>query len=89
MNDTDAPVITFPCDYPIKVMGNSGESLRDHVVTVFERHAPGFDQAGIHIRDSRNGNYQSLTITIIATGEAQLQALFEDLKANPLVKMVL
>ena len=70
-------------------MGESGEPFRDHVVTVFERHAPGFDPEGIRIRDSRDGNYQSLTIIIIATGEPQLQALFEDLKTNPLVKMVL
>lgn len=88
-HDIDSPTIEFPCDYPIKVVGETGEHFRNHVVSVFECHAPGFDETCIGIRDSRGGNYQSLTITIVATGEPQLQALFEDLKASPLVKMVL
>ena len=89
MNDSDAPTIEFPCDYPVKVMGETGDSFRSHVISVFELHAPGFDETRITIRDSSGGNYQSLTVTITATGEPQLQALFEDLKASSLVKMVL
>lgn len=89
MNEQEPPVIEFPCDYPIKVMGEAGELFRSHVISVFECHAPGFDETRINIRDSSGGNFQSLTITITATGEPQLQALFEDLKASPLVKMVL
>lgn len=89
MNETDPPVIEFPCDYPIKVMGEADERFRSHVISVFEYHAPGFDETRISVRDSRGGKFQSLTITITATGESQLQALFEDLKASPLVKMVL
>ncbi|MEH6639266.1 MAG: DUF493 domain-containing protein [Porticoccaceae bacterium] len=89
MNDSDPPRIEFPCDYPIKVLGDSGESFRSHVISVFELHAPGFDETRITMRDSSGGKFQALTITITATGEPQLQALFEDLKGSSLVKMVL
>lgn len=84
------PKIEFPCpDYPIKVMGDAGEPLRALVVEVFERHAPDFDAAAIRVKDSSKGTYQSLTVCIEATGKPQLQAIFDDLKASKLVKMVL
>lgn len=82
--------IQFPCpDYPIKVMGTAGKDLHELVVEVFHRHAPGFDSETIVIRDSAKGTFQSLTVTIEATGVDQLQAIFDDLKSNKLVKMVL
>jgi len=89
MSNTDAPKITFPCAYPIKVMGVASVELRDHVIAVMERHASGFDQAAITVRDSRNGKFQAITVTITATGTEQLQAIFEDLKTSVHVQMVL
>ncbi|HEB28899.1 MAG TPA: DUF493 domain-containing protein [Porticoccus sp.] len=89
MSDPEAPKIEFPCDYPIKVLGKAGAELHALVIEVMECHAPGFDQARITVRDSRNGTFQAITVTITATGESQLQALFDDLKVSPLVQMVL
>ena len=89
MTDPEAPRIEFPCDYPIKVMGETCEEFREHVFTVMERHAPGFDQAKVTIRDSRKATYQSVTVTITATGKAQLDAIFVDLKTSSRVRMVL
>ena len=82
--------IEFPCpNYPIKVMGDSGQELHELVITVFERHAPGFDAKAITVRDSSKATFQSLTVTIEAQGEDQLKAIFNDLKTSKLVKMVL
>ncbi|MGQ9425073.1 HP0495 family protein [Gilvimarinus sp. F26214L] len=90
MSEPQPPRIEFPChDYPIKVMGDAGAELHDWVITVMERHAPGFDVSKVTIRDSRNGRFQSVTVFITATGEPQLKALFEDLKQLDAVKMVL
>lgn len=89
MSEPDAPKIEFPCDYPIKVMGRSGESFESVILEVFERHAPGFDQQAIEARLSRNGTFTSLTITITATGPEQLHALHQDLLATGRVTMVI
>lgn len=89
MSTPEAPKIEFPCDYPIKVVGSGGGELHSLVIETMERHAPGFDQTAITVRDSRKGNFQSITVTITATGETQLQAIFADLKDHPLVQMVL
>lgn len=90
MNDQPPPKIEFPCEnYPIKIMGDAHESFHETVVTVIEKHSPGFDQTQITVRDSKNNRYQSITVFITATGEPQLKAIFEDLKTIDLVKMVL
>jgi len=89
MSPPDAPKIEFPCAYPIKVIGDAGNELHQHVMTVMERHDRGFDQATTRIRDSNKGRYQAITVTITATGVEQLSAIFEDLKTSSLVKMVL
>lgn len=90
MNEPKPPKIEFPCEaYPIKVMGVAGEAFYQHVMLVMERHAEGFDREQVTIRDSRNGRYQSLRMTITATGEPQLKAIFADLKTSSLVQMVL
>lgn len=89
MSEPRAPKIEFPCEYPIKVMGTACGEFREHVMTVMERHAPGFDQSATKVRDSRNGRYQAITVTITATGEPQLQRIFEDLKVSRHVQMVL
>lgn len=86
----DAPKIEFPCeDYPIKVLGDAGDELHQLVIEVMERHAPGFDQTRIKVKDSRNGTYQSLTVWITATGEQQLKTIHQELVASSVTKMVL
>lgn len=88
-DDQDPPGIAFPCAYPIKVLGRNVEAFRPSVIDVFERHAPGFDRQSITRRDSRRGNFVSLTVTIVATGREQLDALHRDLMQTGLVQMVL
>lgn len=85
----EAPKIEFPCDYPIKVMGVACDEFRSHVLAVMEQHAPGFERAQVVVRDSGKGRYQSMTVTITATGVAQLEAIFADLKLSKHVQLVL
>lgn len=85
----DAPRIEFPCSYPIKVIGASVEGFTDLVISIVRRHDPDFDASSVEHNDSRHGAYRSVRLIITATGEAQLQDLFADLKASGQVKMVL
>ncbi len=86
----DAPKIEFPCaDYPIKSMGAAGTEFYQLVVEIMERHAPGFDQTAITVRESSKGSFQSITVFITATGVAQLESIHQDLKASSLTKIVL
>jgi len=89
MSEPNAPKIEFPCDYNIKVIGDAADDLVDVVVAVVEVHAPGVDRDRIKISDSRTGRFVSVQLTIVATGEPQLKAIFDDLKATGRVYTVL
>lgn len=85
----DMPRIEFPCLYPIKIIGVASADFQESVVSVVERHTGKISDELIKERVSRKSNYLSITITIAATGEEQLQHIFEDLKALDSIKMVL
>ncbi|MGM0570682.1 YbeD family protein [Marinobacter sp.] len=89
MSQPEPPRIEFPCDYVIKVIGDAAPDFTEFVVSVVEGHAPGIREEHITVTDSRNGRYTSVRLTIVATGEPQLKALFEELKASGRVHMVL
>ncbi|GAA4651962.1 DUF493 domain-containing protein [Kistimonas scapharcae] len=83
-----APKIEFPCAYPLKIVGNAAPDLKAFVLQVIKKHDPSHDGSAT-LRDSKNGNYQAINVTITATGEDQLQAIFEELKASGRIQMVL
>ncbi|BES72628.1 DUF493 domain-containing protein [Marinobacter nanhaiticus D15-8W] len=89
MSEPQPPKIEFPCDYVIKVIGNAAPDFQEFVVEVVERHAPGITEADVTLNESRQGRFTSVQVKIVATGEPQLKALFEELKASGRVHMVL
>ena len=89
MNDSQAPKIEFPCNYLIKVIGDAAPDFTDFVVSVVDCHAPGVADNDVTVKDSSGGRFASVNLMIWATGEPQLKALFEELKASGRVHMVL
>jgi hypothetical protein len=81
--------LQFPTAFPIKVMGLTRDGFAQAIVTVVRKHAPEFDPATVEMRASSRGKYLSLTCTITATSRAQLDDLYRELTAHPMVVMVL
>jgi uncharacterized protein len=86
---TDPARIEFPCAYPIHIIGEADARLRTDLLAIVRRHAPDLDEAMISVRDSREGSYRSVRVTIVATGTLQLKALHAELMAHPRVRLVL
>ena len=84
----DYSVFEFPCDFPIKILGKTQDGFAQAVMVIILKHAPSFDAATIQMRSSRNSNYLSLTCTIRAESRAQLDDLYRELSAHPMVMMV-
>lgn len=82
-------LLEFPCDFPLKIMGARVGGFAQTIALVVVKHAPEFDAAAMEMRPSKAGNYLSLTCTVRATSQAQLDALYRELSAHPLVKVVL
>ncbi|MDD3528954.1 MAG: DUF493 domain-containing protein [Gallionellaceae bacterium] len=82
-------LIEFPCDFPIKVMGTRSDDFAQTVVGIVLRHAPDFAAETVEMRVSSSGNYLSVTCTVRAVSQAQLDALYMELSGHPAVKVVL
>jgi putative lipoic acid-binding regulatory protein len=89
MTEERKTLLEFPCDFPIKIMGARVDDFAQTVLGVVLRHAPDFDAATMQMRPSSKGNYLSITCTVNATSQAQLDALYVELSSHPLVKVVL
>jgi hypothetical protein len=79
---------TFPCVFPLKVMGlNSGpfESVVQAVIKKHLQETPVIFES----RSSSSGKYLSVTATFMATSREQLDALYRELNAHELVVMTL
>lgn len=86
---TEASLIDYPCDFPVKILGHTQAGFAQAVIEIVKRHAPDFDAAGVGMKPSKKGKYLSLTCVIRATSREQLDALYRDLCDHPMVVMVL
>lgn len=90
MSQPEAPKIEFPCDdYMIKVVGDAEVALRDFVHQVLVRYDSRLTVDSFTSRPSRNGRFESLTVFMRVEEEIHLSELFEVLKADQRVKMVI
>ncbi|WP_079434728.1 YbeD family protein [Zoogloea sp. LCSB751] len=89
MTEERTTLLEFPCEFPIKIMGARVDGFAQAVLEVVTVHAPDFDGASMEMRPSAKGNYLSITCTVNATSQAQLDDLYRALTAHPLVKVVL
>jgi len=89
MNRPDDSLITYPCDFPIKIMGVTQDDFAQTIADVVLLHDPEFDADKMEMRPSSKGNYLSLTVTVRATSREQLDNLYRTLSSHPMVKVVL
>ena len=89
MTKTAKTHLTFPCTFPIKVMGEQDAGLEDFVKETLEKHIQASDSIEMQSRHSTHKNYISITATFTANSKEELDNLYKLISANPAVKMVL
>ena len=82
-------LLTFPCSFPIKIMGRTQDGFAQAIVAIVQKHAPDWEPSTLEMRASKAGKYLSLTCTVNATSREQLDNLYRDLTSHPMVAMVL
>ena len=92
-NSPEESLLKFPTQFPIKAMGRTNPTepngLAQAVLVIVLKHAPDFNAATLEMRPSSAGKYLAVTATINATSKAQIDAIYLDLTAHPLVIMAL
>ena len=82
-------LLKFPTDYPIKVVGRPSAEFRARIHAVVLKHVPDVETDRISERLSENGNFLSISYTIVAESREQVVALARDLAAAEGVLMVI
>jgi len=78
-NDNQESLLEFPCEFPIKMMGRVGDGFRETAVVLVEKHTGKIADEAIKIAESRKGNFLSVTVTIVAENQEQLDNIYRDL----------
>ena len=89
MSPQDSAALSFPCAFPIKVMGAAIPEFEQRVVEIITRHAPDTPPNAFRRRASKGARYLAITVVIQAHSRAQLDALYGELTTCELVAMAL
>lgn len=82
-------LIEFPCDFPIKVMGEAHPDFAETIVAAIQVHLPDFHAGRTEMRASSGGRYISLTCMVYVTSKPQLDDIYRMLTSHPMVRVVL
>lgn len=82
-------LIEFPCDFPIKVMGETHADFANEMIKTIQGVIPSFSASQIEMRGSSGGKYISLTCTVHVTSKPQLDDIYRALTSHKMVKVVL
>ena len=72
-------LLQFPCSFPIKMMGRADAAFSNTAVGLVERHVGKVAADAIQTSQSRNGKFLSVTVTIDAKSQEQLDSIYNDL----------
>ncbi|MGH8270209.1 MAG: YbeD family protein [Steroidobacteraceae bacterium] len=75
------PLLEFPTDYPIKVIGRPSDEFRARVHAIVLRYSPLIEPERVSERLSENGNFLSISYLLRADSRDQVEALATDLKS--------
>jgi uncharacterized protein len=85
----DKPLLSFPTDYPIKVIGRPSVEFRARIHAIVLLHVPALEASHVTEHLSKNGNYLSISYAIRAESREQVSALAAALTACPEVLLVI
>ncbi len=81
--------LKFPCEFPIKMMGRDTPEFRATARSLVEKHVGELDDDRVQVALSRNGRFVSVTVTVTATSQQQLDDIYRDVTAHDDVLMAL
>ena len=81
--------LQFPCEFPIKIIGNNHPGYQANMVAILLKHVPDLIMDTIGAKESSGGKYLSVSAHFTAQSRAQVDDLYRELTAHPDVKWVL
>lgn len=82
-------LLEFPCNYPIKMMGRDTPDFHATARALVEKHTGALDDSAFQTSLSRNGRFVSITVTVNAQNQQQLDNIYREVSSNDDVLMAL
>lgn len=79
----------FPHDMTLKVFGDAGNGLEDIVCAILARHLGDFAPRNLIARPSSGGRFVAVSVDITVHDRAQVEGIYQDLSAEPRVRMAI
>ncbi len=89
MSSAKTSLLTFPCSFPIKVIGKDIDEFELFVVGIVSKHIGRITKESVTSTQSGGGKYISVTITFIAESQEQVDSVYRELSKHERVLMVL
>ncbi len=86
---SEESAIEFPCEFPIKMMGRDTPEFRMTARVLIENHVGPVGEEAIRVNLSGKGNFVSITVTVTATSQKQLDDIYRDVSGHDDVLMAL
>ena len=86
---SEESAIEFPCKFPIKMMGRDTPEFRATARALVEKHAGTVADDDVQTALSRNARFVSVTVTITAESQEQLDNIYRDVTSHDDVLMAL
>ena len=81
--------LVFPCEYPIKAMGENSQRFLQEMLFITQKHCPETTEDHVRTNVSKTGKYQSVTITVQVKSRVHLESLYFEIKDHKDVKWTL
>ncbi|MHB8120612.1 MAG: HP0495 family protein [Desulfuromonadaceae bacterium] len=89
MTNKDLAEPIYPCQFPIKVIGENKEDLEKTIIKVMSSFGEVINPDEIAIKHSKNKKYLSITFVIVARSREYIEQIYSELHAQKEVKMVM
>lgn len=86
---TKTSLIEFPCDFPVKIIGNNSPAFLKDVVLIVKKHFSTAKHPTVTHKLSQKNNFLAITATVYAENQEMLDAFYREITKHPDVKMVL
>ncbi len=86
---TEETLMTFPCSFPVKVMGEAADNFDGLIAEIVRKHFPDLTESSVKTKLSRGRKYISVTVTVNAQSKKQLDDIYLELTAHERVLMAL
>lgn len=86
---TQSTLMVFPCDFPLKIIGEYSDGFVKDITTIILQHFPETPLTNMTSKPSDKGNFMSITVVLHVLDQPSLDDLYRALRKLPGIKMVL